>query len=403
MESYKMKKLFTLLLLLNTCALYSAESMNQDELEQSQNEQLIENSSNDNALPDNQNEEECPVCMIQYPKKDLVAFWHADIPNGLTETSRINGQKHYTCAPCMQTIIEQTPVTEYLSCPICRINAHATWNESRIIFKNAIDTNIHPIEQLETILNNTQLAPALKTFINITNTLGYSLFAQAVWHNNVSLAKLLITKEGIDINQQNGHKTYPLIQAFQHKSPEMISLLLKHDVAFKIANVEDLTIIGLAAYHNELEIMSLLLDHNIPIDFPGAIDTQATALTLAAQKNHLDMITYLCNNGADVNLLNIHKDSPLIWATYRNNERAVEILLNKNARVDIVNKCQETALSLAFLQNNQTIISMLIAHRASIKQAIKQLTIMPENHNFKKEQIQQALNNACIYNTGISH
>jgi len=72
-----------------------------------------------------------------------------------------------------------------------------------------------------------------------------------------------------------------------------------------------------------------------------------TALFWAASGGYTDICEYLCSNGADVNLANSIKDTPLHSAAWKNHPQVITILLSHNANTRAKNKAGQIPNDLA--------------------------------------------------------
>jgi ankyrin repeat protein len=90
-----------------------------------------------------------------------------------------------------------------------------------------------------------------------------------------------------------------------------------------------------------------------------------TALMYAIYKNNLKIVKYLCENGADKDLLDEINNTGLMYAIYMCSEIAMYLIIN-GANINIKNNKDETAIHFASMIGNILIIKMLIEHGADI-------------------------------------
>ncbi|OWZ19125.1 TKL protein kinase [Phytophthora megakarya] len=74
-----------------------------------------------------------------------------------------------------------------------------------------------------------------------------------------------------------------------------------------------------------------------------------TALTLAAEEGHLEIVRLLLDHGANVNTTDSETQTPLMKASYRGHEEIVRLLLVNGAAVDITDNSGRTAAEIARL------------------------------------------------------
>jgi ankyrin repeat protein len=115
----------------------------------------------------------------------------------------------------------------------------------------------------------------------------------------------------------------------------------------------------LAANYGHYELLEYLINHNA--DPTISTQTNWNALIDAANKNRINFMQLLLKNDK----ININQQSygetALILAVHNNNVQAVELLLQHNAKVDIVNARKQTALDIAKQKDNAQLVTLLEA------------------------------------------
>lgn len=91
-----------------------------------------------------------------------------------------------------------------------------------------------------------------------------------------------------------------------------------------------------------------------------------TPLYFAAQKNHITIASKLIALGANVNAQNLRDETPLLVATICNAKEIVRMLINANALVDLADDNVDTPLLLAAEYGREEIASMLIRAGANV-------------------------------------
>lgn len=120
--------------------------------------------------------------------------------------------------------------------------------------------------------------------------------------------------------------------------------------------------IYLAAANNELEIAEVLIRHGAEIDMANE---SGTALHVASDEHHLEMMKLLMKNGADpVSQKNDGKLTPLHYAARRDGgEEAVRLLLAAGAKVNAKDIVGRTALHRA---DDKSTVALLVAYGADV-------------------------------------
>ncbi|XP_065111889.2 ankyrin repeat and SOCS box protein 2 isoform X2 [Paramisgurnus dabryanus] len=156
--------------------------------------------------------------------------------------------------------------------------------------------------------------------------------SKAIVEGDVGTVRLLVKTSGCNLLTPNKHGWIPL-----------------HD----------------AAYYGQRECIKILLKAQ-----PGMVNQRTlkdqTALMLAVSRDHLACAEYLLEKGADPDIVNNDRETPLYKACERENPAMVAMLLNYNASVN--KSCIQgwTALHEAVCRNNVEICEMLVKAGAKV-------------------------------------
>lgn len=124
-----------------------------------------------------------------------------------------------------------------------------------------------------------------------------SKWGRAYYFKHYDIAKLLLSK-GMDPNHMTWHQ-----------------VTLLHDMA----------------QEGNIPKAKLLIESDAHID-PIEDEYQSTPLGMAARWGHIHMVTYLLDQGADVNKSSAAWSTPLSWAQKKGHKKIEDILLNAGAR-----------------------------------------------------------------------
>jgi ankyrin repeat protein len=86
----------------------------------------------------------------------------------------------------------------------------------------------------------------------------------------------------------------------------------------------------------------------------------------AIELNNLEVLYYIVENGADVNLLNYDGNTPLLMAIEQQNLEIIQYLVENGADVNLENGDRYTPLLMAIEQQNLEIIQYLVENGADV-------------------------------------
>ncbi|KAF5981885.1 hypothetical protein FCOIX_4024 [Fusarium coicis] len=106
------------------------------------------------------------------------------------------------------------------------------------------------------------------------------------------------------------------------------------------------------------QFKSALLNYHNPVVFP-----YRTPLQVAAVTGNAEMVKFLIQQGADLNVFDQHHDTPLILAASHSHVPVVKELLRHNAIVGTSNMFGNTAMSLAVIMGHLDVVKLLAEER----------------------------------------
>jgi ankyrin repeat protein len=98
----------------------------------------------------------------------------------------------------------------------------------------------------------------------------------------------------------------------------------------------------------------------------NAIAFGYTPLMVAAERGSAEVVTYLIEEGAQIDVQNPKGMTPLMLAAKSGRNEIVKILLNAHANIHIATKRGQTALHVAAMYGEGDIVQMLIEHNADV-------------------------------------
>jgi len=231
----------------------------------------------------------------------------------------------------------------------------------------------------------------------------FSLLIYICKSNNFKILKLII--DNIDkkyINYSDYLYISPLFVSCKNNNIEIIKYLLKNGATDSSKE----SVFSPLCYNNNFEIIKLLIEYNFNVN---VIDNKnCTPLVYAAKNDNLEIIEYLLNNGAKMNVKN--SESPLIFACMNNNYVIVEYLLkarvNVNATEFKIFNNGKNALFFACDNNNLKMVKLLINYKINMNcnfgyKVLHPLHIACVNNNYKLVKL-LIQNNINLHNFELS-
>lgn len=175
-----------------------------------------------------------------------------------------------------------------------------------------------------------------------------------------------------------------LRQLAQIRSLKTINVALTHVTQKGVAEVRagrpDLEIIWFSepgtgihelAQHGDLDRIRQLFRTNnsqVAIRQPNLMDlARNTPLMYAVAQNHIDVATYLLDAGAGVDAQDIGNATPLLWATRHGYPKMMELLLDRGANVNHRDEDGNTAMHFAVEAGNLEEVGLLLARGANVR------------------------------------
>ncbi len=195
-----------------------------------------------------------------------------------------------------------------------------------------------------------------------------TLLYLAIQNENVPMVRMLI-ENGASVNVSSYCDTYcttevPLVTATRHQNRELVEFILEQDCDFEGSPSfpDGKTALQWAASFGDISLAEVLLGHGADINWIGLY--HQTALHYASVVDHADMVSWLLENGAEINI-NGDGRSPLHIASVRGNLNIVNHLLAFGCSRDGKDKYGYAPLSLASLRGHLDIMKSLLANSSN--------------------------------------
>ena len=106
------------------------------------------------------------------------------------------------------------------------------------------------------------------------------------------------------------------------------------------------------------KIVQFLIDNNADVNATRSDD--CSTIIIAVEKENLSLVKMLVEAGADIDVqCSYDNTSPLMQAAYDGNEEIVAYLKEQGADLDLVDTSADTALAIARYRNYENIVEIL--------------------------------------------
>jgi ankyrin repeat protein len=136
------------------------------------------------------------------------------------------------------------------------------------------------------------------------------------------------------------------LQALHEKSPNQINT----------PNNNGYSPLVLACYYNNKDVVSFLLQNGADVDFNSSF---GTPLMAAVVKNHQDIVVQLLQKNATVNLSDESGTTALHYATMFRNTNTIQMLLEAGANIHSVDAQNYSPLDYAVMFNDTKLMTLL--------------------------------------------
>jgi ankyrin repeat protein len=212
--------------------------------------------------------------------------------------------------------------------------------------------------------------------INDCNQNGVNALTMAAKEGRWDVVQELLNTANIDVRlNEKGFGTTALIFAAASGNTEICKQLLEKGADINRTNGENETALMIASKEGRLSTVKLLLTYGDTALNIQQSKTRATALILATEINHTEIVSRLLEKGANINLTDNKNETALMIASKNGNQNIVALLLESD-HIDLniqrkdsglfCKNCGYTALIYAAVANHKEIARQLIKNGADI-------------------------------------
>ena len=192
--------------------------------------------------------------------------------------------------------------------------------------------------------------------------LGRTPLSWAAGGGHEAVVRLLVERDGVDINAEDNEGRTPLIWAAYRGHEAVVRLLIeKDDVDIDAKDNDGMTLLICAAWGGHEGVVRLLIE-NGGIDINDKDQEGKTPLMWAAWGRHESVVRLLIeSDGVDINDKDKEGNTPLIWAVWGGHEGVVRLLIESGG-ADINHKGQKgkTPLMQAAWRGDEGVVRLLI-------------------------------------------
>lgn len=173
---------------------------------------------------------------------------------------------------------------------------------------------------------------------------GESFLLLSVYHGNKAVTDILLQ-----------HQTELSIhEAAATGNVERVKKLVEQDKTLvNIASADGFSSLGLACFFGYPEIAKYLIDQGAKINIPSKNKMNVQPLHSAIAAKNIEMVTYLLEQGADVNVRQTGGFTPLHAAAQQGNGELIKLLLTHGADINATTDAGETPMELAIKSGHE--------------------------------------------------
>ena len=190
---------------------------------------------------------------------------------------------------------------------------------------------------------------------------------EAAYRNLLTICRELISKEEHDINARTvgGYEYTPLDLACISGHGLLAELLLENGAEIDSADPNGQTALHHAACGGHLNVVQMLLKRQPGLEAQDCNDATPLLLAVGKGKNR-DIARALLQAGANPNVMNVSKDTPLCLALHGEHPETLVDLLQHGADVNTTSSGGDTALQRAIRSKKIKHVIVLLEHSADV-------------------------------------
>ena len=259
------------------------------------------------------------------------------------------------------TITGSTVLHNGIRCGNVRLVKFLLDNGADSCLSNVEGTGNNPLH-LASILGHLQILELLidrGADMNVQNGVGTTSLNLAAIEGKLDVVQFFLSK-GADMRPNDEQQT-PLNNAAFHGRTEIVEILLDHGAEINVVNRTDWTPLHAACVGNHITTVKLLLDRGADLHIPNK--NGAFPLHTAAGHDTPALTKLLVDGGAKVDQITVDGiHTPLMFAARKNHIEIVQYLFDSGADIKFSNNTGLTALHIASQEGATEIVKFLLEH-----------------------------------------
>ncbi len=209
--------------------------------------------------------------------------------------------------------------------------------------------------------------------IDQINKFGNTLLTLSCEYGNLDSVKRCV-ESGANVNKIDRLGNTPLCIACSKESERVETNLVKHDAHVEAGSKKGSLVrysaksyANFEAFDGEKNILGYLVEQGANVNLADRFGR--TPLSIACSMGSMRVVKHLVEQGADINRENQHGQTPLLEACQCNHEDIVKYLVERGADVNVADEFGKTPLFWAHFLENEALVEWLVGHGASVNAA----------------------------------
>lgn len=192
--------------------------------------------------------------------------------------------------------------------------------------------------------------------LDIKSNYGNTALHYAIQNKYEDVSKLLIDK-GADVNIVNNQNVYPIHRAIDISSISIVKHLVENGADLDVKNHNGLNVLSMVCCHSNIEILRYLFRQD---QMDSQCNFKCTALHYAVSRGNNEIIKFLIDHKANLNILDYRDKTPIYIAVIKGNIDIVEYLIKHGADLYFDKAKPNLLLQAACIEGYDDIMELLI-------------------------------------------